>query len=353
MSTAVISDLHLGAVSDADVARRPAVTERLAASLARADRVVILGDLLELRERRADEVLELAAPVLAAIGNAAEGREIVLVPGNHDYELVSPALEAARLDGGHVTREGTYETGAGELSLRVADLLAPARVSLAYPGLWLRDDVWATHGHYADLHLTVPRVESIFAHAVGRMVGARRRDASLETYEATVAPVYAFSHAIAQSAPAQRAIKGGNTSRQVWTRATGGGPAGLLLGRVAIPAAVAALNAAGLGSFRSDISALELRRGGLRAMGQVTRDLDVHAAHVVFGHTHRAGPLPGEVEGWWPGGGIRLHNTGSWVLEAAFSAAEGPVNPYWPGRVTWIGDDGPPEFENVLEGLEL
>ena len=88
-------------------------------------------------------------------------------------------------------------------------------------------------------------------------------------------------------------------------------------------------------------------------MAQVVSDLEVGAAHVVFGHTHRAGPLPGEAEGWWPGGGLRLHNTGSWLLEATFSAAQGPANPYWPGRVTWIGDEGPPEFENVLEGVEL
>lgn len=353
VATAVISDLHLGAVSEADVARRPEAIERLAAALAGADRVVVLGDLLELRERRADEVLELAAPVLAAIGEAVSGREIVLAPGNHDYELVSPALEGARLDGVALTREGTYATDTGVLSRRVAKLLAPAKVSLAYPGLWLREDVWATHGHYADLHLTVPRVESIFAHTVGRMVGAGKRGVSLETYEATVAPVYAFSHAIAQSAPAQRAIRGGNTSREVWSKAVGGGPGGLLLGRMVIPAAVAALNALGVGSFRSDISALELRRGGLRAMAQVVRDLDVDAAHVVFGHTHRAGPLPGEVEGWWPGGGVRLHNTGSWLLEGAFSAADGPANPYWPGRVTWVGEEGPPSFENVLEGMNL
>ena len=74
MATAVISDLHLGAVSGADVTRRPEVTDRLAAALARADRLVVLGDLLELRERRADEVLELAAPVLAAIGSAGGPR---------------------------------------------------------------------------------------------------------------------------------------------------------------------------------------------------------------------------------------------------------------------------------------
>jgi hypothetical protein len=74
---------------------------------------------------------------------------------------------------------------------------------------------------------------------------------------------------------------------------------------------------------------------------------------VIFGHTHRAGPLPGEVEGWWLRDGARLHNTGSWILERALSAHEGPENPYWPGRVTWLDEAGPPRFENVLEGMDL
>ena len=30
---------------------------------------------------------------------------------------------------------------------------------LAYPGVWLRPDVYATHGHYVDLHITVPSFE--------------------------------------------------------------------------------------------------------------------------------------------------------------------------------------------------
>ena len=41
-------------------------------------------------------------------------------------------------------------------------------LTLAYPGLRLRPDVYATHGHYLDLHLTVPRLESIAASAMGR-----------------------------------------------------------------------------------------------------------------------------------------------------------------------------------------
>ncbi len=354
MSTAIISDLHLGVSSDADVARRPEALQRLCDALARADRVVALGDLLELRERRAHDVLEIAAPVLRAIGEATAGRELVVVAGNHDYELVAPALERARLEGrGELQLEGTYPVKDGDLAARVGALMPDTELTLAYPGVRVRDDVWATHGHYADLNLTVPRVESIFAHAVGRLVGGSGPARPVDAYEAALAPVYMFSHALAQSARTSSSARSGNTSRDVWVRATGSGASGLVLGRGAIPIAVSALNRLGLGPFRPDISALELRRGGLRAMARVVADLDIEADHVLFGHTHRAGPLPGEIEGWWPPAGVRLHNTGNWILERAFGADSGPENPYWPGRVTWVDDEGPPRFENVLEGLEL
>jgi predicted phosphodiesterase len=353
VATAIISDLHLGTVGEVDVARRPEALERLEAALARADRVVALGDLVELRERRAEDALEAAAPVLEGIGRATAGKQLVVVPGNHDYELVAPALERARLDGdGGVPRDGWYAPD-GALAEQLTRLMPDTEVRMAYPGVWLRDDVFATHGHYLDLHLTVPRVESVFAHAVGRLVGANGPELTVDVYESSLSPVYAFSHALAQSARRSASVRGGNTSRDVWLRATGGGVTGIALGKVAIPAAVMALNALGVGRFRPDISALELRRSGLRSMARVVDELDVQADHVIFGHTHRAGPLPGETEGWFMQGGTRLHNTGSWILEAAFSAQEGPSNPYWPGRVTWLDDEGPPRFENVLEGVEL
>ncbi len=67
--------------------------------------------------------------------------------------------------------------------------------------------------------------------------------------------------------------------------------------RAAFPLAVAALNRAGLGPLRADISLDELRRAGLQAMGEVAARLDLGDAYVVFGHTHRAGPLPGRPRG--------------------------------------------------------
>ena len=60
MRTAVVSDLHLGALGGADVTRDPTVRERLVDALAGHDRVVLLGDALELRERPLAQALEVA-----------------------------------------------------------------------------------------------------------------------------------------------------------------------------------------------------------------------------------------------------------------------------------------------------
>ena len=64
VSTAVVSDLHLGLLNGTDVVSMPAVRERLLAALAGADHVVLLGDVLELRERRVAEMIELCAALL-------------------------------------------------------------------------------------------------------------------------------------------------------------------------------------------------------------------------------------------------------------------------------------------------
>jgi hypothetical protein len=72
---------------------------------------------------------------------------------------------------------------------------------------------------------------------------------------------------------------------------------------------------------------------------------------VIYGHTHRAGPLAGEAEWELPGGG-RLHNTGSWVFASIFHHPGEPPSPYWPGTLTWLEDDDPPRRETLLPHLD-
>ncbi len=362
VATAIVSDLHLGTASGVDLARRPEPLARLLELAAEADRLVLLGDLLELRERPVAAVLEDVAPVLRRLGGATAGKPVVVVPGNHDYQLVAPALERARLGGGDsLAPAGAYPPEPGELAGRLAELMPRSELAFHYPGVWLRDDVYATHGHYLDVHLTVPRVECLIAAGMRRFATRVDADgpATVAEYEEILSPIYALAHAVAQNARARPATGQGNLSRRVWTVASedGGDRRGRLkravVGRAAIPVAVAAINAAGLGPFKPDISGEELRRAGLLAMADVVAQLGVRADHVVFGHTHRAGPLPGESEDWRLPGGGRLTNTGSWIREEVFVGDDGPSNPYWPGRVALLGEQGPPELTGVLDGLGL
>jgi hypothetical protein len=117
----------------------------------------------------------------------------------------------------------------------------------------------------------------------------------------------------------------------------------------AFPLAVAALNRAGLGPLRTDISTAELRRAGLRAMGEVADRLGLGDAHVVFGHTHRAGPFPGDPESEWRGrAGARLVNSGCWTYNSVFLTPTPGESPYWPGTCVLVEDSGPPVLKRLL-----
>jgi UDP-2,3-diacylglucosamine pyrophosphatase LpxH len=351
--TAVISDLHLGAVSGRDVLRLPEPRERLKAALAEADRVVVLGDLLELREQPVARVLETAGPALAALGEACRGKEVVVTPGNHDHHLADAFLDRMRLEDATLGLEQTVEAGGHPGLLgRLAELLGGASLSLAYPGVWLRDDVYATHGHQVDVHMTVPRPEAIMASAM-RRVTLRRPPASPAEYEAILDPLYSLFHGIAQASSHTTMEKTGGASRSAWKVLQGGGLGAFAVGRLAVPAGVLALNTAGFGPFRPQISGAELRDSGLRAMAEAVDSMEIDARYVLFGHTHRPWPLEGRDHDWRARTGALLHNTGSWYHEGSLISDAGSSSPYWPGWVTWLDEGGPPRLENVLQDVEL
>jgi predicted phosphodiesterase len=355
MRTALISDFHLGAVGGADVARRPDALERLAEALAPADRIVLLGDLLEMRERTVAELLEVTRPVFDRLAEAAAGKRVTIVAGNHDHALVEPWLTRLRLGADPLAAENEWPVEAGERDGPagwLASRLSGAEVTIAYPGFRLRPDVYLTHGHYLDLHLTVPRLESIAASAMARVTGRGSDPRSAADYEAVLAPLYGFYDGLAQGASGATLERGGRMSRTVWSRATGDGTvARVLLGRITIPGAVAALNKLGLGPFKPELTGDELRRAGLLAMARVAETLAPGVEHLVFGHTHRPGPMPDDDEAEWTTlSGTRLWNTGSWFIEPSFISDRAERSPYWPGTVVWVEEEGPPRLENALRG---
>ena len=95
---------------------------------------------------------------------------------------------------------------------------------------------------------------------------------------------------------------------------------------------VALLNRSGLGPLCAELSGDELRRAGLRRVRAALAALRVHCDYAIFGHTHRAGPLPGEIRREWTAPtGARLLNTGCWVHEPSSSADDPARSPYRAG----------------------
>jgi len=379
MRTLVVSDLHLGGVSGSDLLRHPALRAPLLEAAGEVDRVVLLGDVLELRHGPPREALAVARPFFEDLGQALAGRELIIVAGNHDHALVEPWL----------ARRGELDTpdqlgveqlldpaDVSPMLARIADWASEARVRAAYPGLWLRPDVYAMHGHYLDCHLTVPTLERLSVGAMSRVLGrpASAFD-SVEDYEAVTGPVFAWRQAVARDARTGDALNGVATvhawralgagrdhgaARRAGRAARGRGSLAARLRRSALvgafPLAVAALNRAGLGPVRSDVSARELRRAGLRAMGEVAARLDLGDAYVVFGHTHRAGPLARDDEEEWrkqpsaatARSGARLVNAGCWTYDSSFLTPTPGESAYWPGTCVLVEDSGPPVLKRLL-----
>jgi predicted phosphodiesterase len=361
VTTVIVSDLHLGLGSGADLLRTDRFLARLLEALDGVDRLILLGDVLELRDRPLPWVLETAAPVIGALGEAMAGGEVVVVPGNHDHHLIEPWLERRRMAGGpslELEQAGEPEGLAIE---SLCELAAPTRVSFAYPGLWIRDDVYAQHGHYLDRHLTVPTVERLGVGLVERILAVpgggpdplvppeERAPTDLDDYERVQTPVYAFLFALAQ-AMKTTGRSAASPSMRIW-QMVGGGESrtaklrGWLVGSVAVPGAVGVANRLGLGPVRSDLSAGAIGRAGFEAMGEVVADIGIEADHVIFGHTHRRG-------GPETKRGTKLWNTGSWVHAPSLLGATAAVSPYWPGTICIVGEDGDPELRHLLDDLD-
>ena len=358
MRTLVVSDLHLGASDGTDLLRRPELRAPLIEAVSEVDRLVILGDGLELRDRPRRDAAELAGPLFAELGEALgpEG-ELVLMAGNHDHGLV-----AGWIDGRLETEPSGFlgleqriaPEEAGPLAAALARHARPGRTSVAYPGVWLRDDVYAIHGHYSDLHTTVPTFERLATGAMVRwVVELPEAGGTPDDYEAVLAPLYAWMSALTQRSDRAILSAGAGASARVWVTLAGSARRRRPLRTAALGAgyatAVAGLNAIGLGPIDRDLSGAALRRGGLRGMSEALRRLGVSAPHVIFGHSHRSGPWPRDDHAEWrTANGTRLLNTGSWVYQRHFLSERPNGSPYWPGTAVRVDGDAPPRLIRLL-----
>ena len=333
MRTLVISDLHIGAGHGRAALNDSPVVEALAAAIATADRLVLLGDVIELRQGPIQDALAAASRVLPQlVSGLREGREVVMVFGNHDHQLQLQQEALSQIEW-MLSQHG-------------------ASVRFEYPGLWLRDDVYAQHGHYLDRHTTTPAFERVAAGAMARFLKLPFSEmAEANDYERLLAPVYAWMFAISQTSKREiDAADGGGSARALHLiRESRGGQA--LAVQAGLRGVLAAANAAGLGPLSPDLSPVALRRSSLVAYGKVLSVLKLRPHYALFGHSHRAGPLAGDDRSEWiTTSGVQLLNTGCWVHESTTFMSEEPrENPYRPGFAVELDDHGPPRLVNLLD----
>jgi UDP-2,3-diacylglucosamine pyrophosphatase LpxH len=322
--TLVVSDLHLGNRGRRDVLRVADVRERLFAAVTDAERLVLLGDTIELVHRQPRRSMVAAEPVLRALGQAlGPGREVIIVPGNHDAALLRlwALAQGARLDASHVVPP----TASPALE-RLVSWLAPARVRVSYPGVWLGDRIWATHGHYLDHHV-LP--DSAFG--VLRPAGHDVRAASPMEYERL------HRHGTRSREPLPARLM----TRPVATVIQNGLEPLRLLPHVLLNTGMAPVTA--------KLLDVQMRHAATPAMARVVRRLGIDADWVLFGHVHRRGPIGDEP---WPSGdGPRLVNTGAWLYEPLLVDRATAPHPYWPGGAVLLEDGRAPRSVGLLDDV--
>ena len=332
MRTLVISDLHLGNRAGHDVLRREPARERLLEAVGNVDRLVLLGDTMELMNRRPERSMAAAEPVMRALGRRlGADREVVVVPGNHDALL---ARRWALAQGPRLHASAEVAPTASPALERLVGWLRPARARVAYPGVWLDDGVWATHGHYLDRHLIPQSAVGLLRLGAGRDGGTR------------AAPFDYERHRQRRRRRQRETFPERLVARPVGTLVET--VAGLLRGSL-LPPVLHVLMETGLAQVTAGLLDAQMRYAGVPAMARVVERLGIEADVVLFGHVHRRGPLDGDR---WPAeNGTRFINTGSWLYEPLLVDGARPPHGYWPGGGVLIEPGRAPRSVGLLDDV--
>ena len=356
----MISDLHLGAQHG----RRPAAPPRAArAADGRAsrgvDRLVILGD----GARAAPRAAPRRARPSPARSSRSSGEALgptaswSCTAGNHDHGARGgvdrrPAHDRAVRVLGLEQRIEPREAGRSPRAL--AERARRRRgVEVAYPGVWLRDDVYAIHGHYLDLHATVPTFERLAAGAMARWVGRCPSAAPRPTTTRRCSRRCTRGCTRSPSAPSDALAAPGRARRpRAWVALGGRGRRPAAAARAALRRRLPRRRSRRSTRSASARSSADLTGAGaaarqLRGMGEVLApprrrraphvDLRPHAPlRPVAGRRRspsgRRAPAAGST------------TPASWVYEPHFLARRPTGRPTGRGRAVVVEDDGPPRL---------
>jgi hypothetical protein len=280
--------------------------------------------------------MEAAEPVLRKLGaELGHDREVVVVAGNHDADLVRPWV---RVHGDSLRTETSVPTDATPELARLVSWLAPARVSVRYPGVWLGDGTWATHGHYLDRHLLPSAAYGLARGLLGRLPGDGAVPADYE-----------------QAGPSATRIEALLTSRlprplaRLWDDLTE------FLRAATMPGVSEGPLSSRLVKLPGTLLGMQMRRASIPALARVVHRLGVDAEQVIFGHVHRCGPGAGDDPRQWAGphGRPRILNTGSWVFEPMLVHQVKPPHPYWPGGAVVVEPEREPRAVGLLDHLDV
>ena len=328
----VISDLHLGGRLRHGVLTRPEPLRRLLRAIDGIDRLVLLGDTIELLEGRPQQAMAIAEPIISALGDRlGAGREALVIPGNHDRALVRGWIRA---QGPLLRVDAVVPSDASPALERLVSWLAPARVTVRYPGTWLSDGVWAMHGHYLDRHLL-----PVSAYGVSR-------DLLRRSSRPTAASVVDYEHVRRPSLA--------RTSR--WMPqpvATLVDDAAELVRAATMPRIERRLLNRWMAPLTATLLGTQMQRAAVPAVTQVVHRLGIDADWVVFGHVHRLGPLRQDDPAQWrgPGGRPRIVCSGSWQYEPLLVHRAMPPHPYWPGGAVLVEDGAFPQAIGLLDDV--